>query len=141
MPMPENYIARIVDRPISPEEVVSQAQTASSGCVVTYVGLIREESRGKAVKSVEYTDVDGKSQGRLTEIAADIMRKHPVNSVVIYHRVGVLNVEDINLVVAIGAAHRSEGFAASQYAIDQFKEKLPTGKIETYVDGSTWTGD
>ena len=79
--------------------------------------------------------------GRGADDPADIMRKHPVNSVVIYHRVGVLNVEDINLVVAIGAAHRSEGFAASQYAIDQFKEKLPTGKIETYVDGSTWTGD
>ena len=141
MSMRDNCIAWIVDSPISPDEVVEQAKTTSSGCVVTYVGLIREESRGKDVKSVEYTDVDGKSQDRLTEIAADIIRKHPVNSVVIFHRVGVLNVGDINLVVAIGAAHRSEGFAANQYAIDQFKEKLPTGKIETYVDGSTWTGD
>lgn len=139
--MRDNCIARIVDRPILPDEVVRQAKTASSGCVVTYVGLIREESRGKDVKSVEYTDVDGKSQDRLAEIAADIIRKHPVNSVVIYHRVGVLNVGDINLVVAIGAAHRGEGFAASQYAIDQFKEKLPTGKIETYVDDPTWAGD
>ena len=139
--MSQYVIARIVDQPISPEEVVKQANTTSSGCVVTYVGLIREESRGKAVKSVEYTDLDGKSQDRLADIAADIKQKHPVNSVVIYHRIGVLNVGDINLVVAIGAAHRGEGFAASQYAIDQFKEKLPTGKIETYLDGSTWTGD
>ena len=139
--MPDNCIARIINQPISPEEVVSQAKTASSGCVVTYVGLIRDESRGKAVKSVEYTDPDGKSQDRLAEIAADIKREHPVNSVVIYHRVGVLNVGDINLVVAIGAAHRGEGFAASQYAIDQFKEKLPTGKIETYLDGTIYTGE
>ena len=139
--MRDNCIARIVDRPISPDEVVEQARTTSSGCIVTYVGLIREESRGKDVQSVEYTDRDGKSQDRLTEIALDIKQKHPVNSVVIYHRVGVLSVGDINLVVAIGAAHRGEGFAASQYAIDQFKEKLPTGKVETYIDGSIWTGD
>ena len=139
--MRDNCIARIVDRPISPDEVVEQARTTSSGCIVTYVGLIREESRGKDVQSVEYTDRDGKSQDRLTGIALDIKQKHPVNSVVIYHRVGVLSVGDINLVVAIGAAHRGEGFAASQYAIDQFKEKLPTGKVETYIDGSIWTGD
>ena len=139
--MPEICIARIVSRPISPAEVVGEAKTTSSGCVVTYIGLIREESHGKPVKSVEYADLDGKAQDRLLDIAVDIEKKYPVNSVVIYHRIGVLNVGDINLVVAIGAAHRGEGFAASLYAIDQFKEKLPTGKIETYVDGSTWTGD
>ena len=139
--MPENCIARITNQAISPEEVVNQAKTTSSGCVVTYVGLIRDESRGKVVESVEYTDPDGKSQDRLADIAGDIKQKHPVNSVVIFHRIGVLNVGDINLVVTIGAAHRGEGFAASQYAIDQFKGKLPTGKIETYVDGSVWTGE
>ena len=45
---------------------------------------------------------------------------------------------DINLVVAIASAHRQEGFAACQHAIDQFKQKLPTRKRETYEDGSVW---
>ncbi len=139
--MAEDCIARITAQPLSPEAVVQQAKTNDSGCVVTYVGLIRDESCGKAVKSVEYTDPDGKAQGRLGEIANDIKQKYPVNKVVIYHRTGVLRVGDINLVVAIAAAHRGEGFGASQYAIDLFKEKLPTGKIETYVDGTTWTGE
>ncbi|GAJ16209.1 unnamed protein product [marine sediment metagenome] len=34
--------------------------------------------------------------------------------------------------------HRQEGFAACQYAIDQFKQKLPTQKKEAYEDGSIW---
>ena len=46
-----------------------------------------------------------------------------------------------NLVVAVAAAHRREGFDACQYAIDQFKEKLPTHKKETYLDGSVWVGE
>ena len=46
---------------------------------------------------------------------------------------------DINLVVAIASAHRKEGFAACQHVIDRFKEKLPTDKRETYLDGSIWT--
>ena len=132
---------QITDKPISPEMVVNSVKTAGSGCVVTYVGLIREQSRGKSVLSVEYDDTDGKAEDRLREIADDIKQRWPVNNVAICHRIGRLEVGDINLVVAIAAAHREEGFAASQYAIDQFKQKLPTAKRETYLDGSIWTGD
>ena len=132
---------QITDKPISPELVVNSVKTAGSGCVVTYVGLIREQSRGKSVLSVEYEDADGKAEDRLREIADEIKRRWPVNNVAIYHRIGRLEVGDINLVVAVAAAHREEGFAAGQYAIDQFKQKLPTRKRETYLDGSIWTGD
>ena len=131
----------ITDKVISPELVVKEAATSGSGCVVTYVGLIRDRSRGKSVVSVEYKDTDGTAVDKLREIADEIKRKWPVENVAIYHRVGVLRVGDINLVVAIAAAHRTEGFAASQYAIDRFKDRLPTSKVETYTDGSTWTGD
>jgi molybdopterin synthase catalytic subunit len=131
----------ITDSPLSPDKIVKEAATSGSGCVVTYVGLIRDRSRGKSVLSVEYKDTDGTAADKLSEIAGEIKHKWPVENVAIYHRVGVLKVGDINLVVAIAAAHRTEGFAASQYAIDRFKEQLPTSKKETYVDGSIWTGD
>jgi molybdopterin synthase catalytic subunit len=132
---------RITDKQISPAAVVRETGTPGSGCVVTYVGLIRGDSRGKSVLSVEYEDAGGKAADKLREIAEEIKRKWPVENVSIYHRIGKLNVGDINLVVAIAAAHRTEGFAASQYAIDRFKESLPTDKKETYTDGSVWTSD
>lgn len=128
----------ITDKPISPELVVNKVKTDSSGCVVTYVGLIREHSRGKPVLSVEYEDAEGKAGDRLREIASEIEQKWPVSNVAIYHRVGTLKVGDINLVVAVASAHRREGFAACQYAIDQFKQELPTRKRETYKNGSIW---
>ncbi|TET68158.1 MAG: molybdenum cofactor biosynthesis protein MoaE [Dehalococcoidia bacterium] len=126
----------ITERPIAPELVVSQVKTAGSGCVVTYIGLIRDYSRGKPVLSVEYEDVGEKAAKRLQEIAAEIKQKWPVDNIAIYHRIGTLKVGEINLVVAIASAHRNEGFAACQYAIDQFKQQLPTRKKETYQDGS-----
>lgn len=128
----------ITDQPISPELVVSEVKTDSSGCVVTYVGLIRDYSRGKPVLSVEYEDTEGKAEDRLREIASEIKQKWPVSNIAIYHRVGKLKVGDVNLVVAIASAHRREGFAACQYAINQFKRELPTKKRETYKDGSIW---
>lgn len=132
---------KITTRPISPEEVINGVKTSGSGCVATYVGLIRDNSHGKSVLSVEYTDADGKAEAGLEKIAGEIKQKWPVNAVSIYHRTGKLNVGDINFVVAIAAAHRGEGFAAVQYAVDRFKERLPTAKKETYRDGSVFTGD
>jgi molybdopterin synthase catalytic subunit len=130
----------ITKKPISPEFVVNKVKTNSSGCVVTYVGLIREYSQGKPVLSVEYEDIHGTAESRLQEIAKEIRQKWQVNNVAICHRIGKLKVGDINLVVAVAAAHRKEGFAACQYAIDQFKEKSPTQKKETYRDGSISIG-
>jgi len=126
----------ITEKPISPELVVNKVKTDSSGCVVTYVGLIRGHSRGKPVISVEYGDVGGKAEARLREIADEVKKKWPIDNIAISHRTGKLKVGDINLVVAIAAAHRQEGFAASQYAIGLFKQKLPTRKEETFQDGS-----
>lgn len=132
---------QITDKPVSPGRVVSQVKTPGSGCVVTYIGLIRDNSHGKKVLSVEYEDADGKAADRLREIAEEIKQKWPVNKVAICHRVGKLKVGEINFVVAISAGHRGEGFAASQYAVDSFKQKLPTIKKETYLDGSVSAGE
>jgi len=132
---------KITEKPISPELVVKETKTADSGCVTTYVGLIRDNSNGKPVLSVEYQDANGKAEDKLREIASEIKQKWPVNNVSIHHRVGKLKVGDINLVVAVASAHRSEGFAACQHAIDRFKQALPTKKRETYKDGSVYATD
>ena len=128
----------ITAKPISPNLVVNKVKTDSSGCVVTYVGLIRDYSRGKRVLSVEYKDTEGRAENKLQEIVSETRQKWQLNNIAIYHRIGKLKVGDINLVVAVASAHRQEGFAACQYAIDRFKQALPTHKKETYKDGSIW---
>jgi molybdopterin synthase catalytic subunit len=130
-------VIEITKKPISPELVISRVKTNSSGCVVTYVGLIRDSSQGKPVLSVEYEDPQGTAQKSLEQIASEIRQKWPVNNIDICHRIGKLKVGDINFLVAVAAAHRQEGFAACQYAVDRFKELMPTKKTETYLDGST----
>jgi len=131
-------MVKISKQLISPELIIDQVKTDTSGCVVTYVGLIRNNSQGKQVLSVEYTDDDGKARERLQKIVTEARKKWQINDMSIHHRIGELKVGDINLLVAVASAHRVEGFAACQYAIDQFKKKLPTQKKETYQDGSTW---
>ncbi len=129
----------ITRKPISPELVINEVKTESSGCVAIYVGLIRHYSQGKAVVSVEYEDPKGTAESKLLEIATEIRQKWQVNvnKVAICHRIGKLMVGEINFLVAVSATHRQEGFEACQYAVDRFKEIIPTKKRETYTDGSS----
>ena len=125
---------QIVKTPISSEAVVNSLKVPANGCLLAYVGFIRDFSHGKPVLSVEYADVDGRGEDRLREIVRELENKWSLNGVAICHRVGKLQVGDNNLVVAVAAAHRGEAFAACQYAIDLFKEKSPTRKKETYLE-------
>jgi len=129
-------MVKITTQILSPEAVVKETKTDDSGCVATYVGLIRDNSKGKKVLSVEYSDPDGSAENSLQQIINEAMKKWQLNAMTIHHRIGKLKVGDINLVVAVAAGHRVEGFAACQFAIDQFKDRLPTKKRETYTDGS-----
>jgi molybdopterin synthase catalytic subunit len=131
----------ITNKTISPDAVVNKAKTNGSGCVVTYIGVIRQSSRGKNVLSVEYKDTRGDAAAKLQRVVDEARQKWQLEGVAFTHRVGKLNVGDINLVVAVAAAHRTEGFAASQFIIYRFKEELPTSKIETYQDGTIWEGN
>jgi molybdopterin synthase catalytic subunit len=130
-------VIEITTKPIFVESVISRIKTSGSGCVVSYVGLIRDNSRGKKVASVEYSDPKGTAKADLEKIAGEIRRQWRVEGIAICHRIGKLEVGDINFLVAIAAAHRPEGFAAAQYAVNRFKELIPTKKKETYRDGST----
>ncbi|MFC1847251.1 molybdenum cofactor biosynthesis protein MoaE [Chloroflexota bacterium] len=127
----------ITKKPISPERVIDKVKNTSSGCVVTYIGLIRDYSQGKPVLSVEYQDSKGNAGATLQEIANEARQKWQIENIAISHRISKLKVGEINLVVAVASAHRSEAFAACQYIIDQFKQRLPTEKTEIYHVGNS----
>jgi molybdopterin synthase catalytic subunit len=126
----------ITECPLFPERVIAKVRSSNCGCVVTYIGLIRDYSEGKPVLSVEYRDPNEEAKARLQIIADEAKRQWPISNIAISHRIGRLSVGEINLVIAVASSHRHEGFNACKYAIDQFKQRLPTRKKETYQDGS-----
>ncbi len=79
---------------------------------------------------MEYRDSKGNAEKELQEIADEARKRWQLENLAIVHRTGKLRVGDINLIVAVASAHRSEGFAACQYIIDQFKGRMPTSKTE-----------
>ncbi|MBN2240977.1 MAG: molybdenum cofactor biosynthesis protein MoaE [Dehalococcoidales bacterium] len=128
---------KITDKPLSPDTALNEVKTTSSGCAILYVGLIRDNSNGKEVASVEYSDPKGTAEQGLQAIVEELNTDWELNGVALHHRITKMVPGDINLVVAISAAHRSEAIDACRRAVDLFKEKLPTAKVETYTDGSS----
>jgi molybdopterin synthase catalytic subunit len=133
---PAYFAIRIA--PLSLEEVYSLADDPANGAVVVMSGTVRNNTEGKAVVALEYQAYEPMAVQVFQQIATEIQTTwSDVTSVVIHHRVGRLYVGEISVLVAVGCPHRSEAFAACNYAIDTLKHNAPIWKKEHWADGST----
>lgn len=124
--------------PLFLEEIYTKADDPANGAVVVMSGMVRNQTDGKAVVALEYQAYGPMALQVFYQIAADIRSQWPdVNRVVIYHRIGRLKIGEISVLVAVGCPHRSEAFAACQYAIDTLKHNAPIWKKEHWQDGSS----
>ncbi|MEM9511204.1 MAG: molybdenum cofactor biosynthesis protein MoaE [Cyanobacteria bacterium P01_E01_bin.48] len=110
----------------------------ANGAVVVMSGTVRQQTDGRAVESLEYQAYEPMALKVFADIARQIARRWPeVNRIAIHHRIGKLAVGEISVLVAVGMPHRSEAFAACQFAIDTLKHQAPIWKKEHFADGSS----
>jgi molybdopterin synthase catalytic subunit len=124
--------------PLSLAEIYTLADDRANGAVVVMSGTVRNQTDGQAVVALEYQAYEPMAVRVFQQIATEIRRQcSDVNRVVIHHRIGRLQVGEISVLVAVGCPHRSEAFAACQYAIDTLKHNAPIWKKEHWADGSS----
>ena len=58
--------------------------------------------------------------------------------VVLWHRVGRIELGESSVVVVVAAPHRPEAFEAARFAIDAMKASAPIWKHEEWDDGADW---
>jgi len=128
-------LVEITATPILPEAAINKVRKDAYGCVVTFVGTVRDSSHGKRALFLEYeTPAKELARGELQRIADENRAKWRLDDVAIYHRLGKLKLGEITSVFAIAAPHRREAFEACQYAIDRFKEVVPQWEREVTED-------
>ena len=122
-----------------PIDVASLAGAApAAGAVCLFVGVVRDENRGRSVLRLEYEAYEEMALPLMEEIASETARRHPVTDVRLVHRLGRLEIGEASVAVAVSSPHRTEAFAACRFAIDTLKAKVPIWKKEFYADGSEW---
>jgi len=124
--------------PLDLGRVYAQADSPSHGAMVLMVGMVRDTTTGRAVRFLEYEAYTAMALEVFKNIAQQIRERWVgIHRVVIHHRVGKLQIGEVSVVVAVGSPHRSEGFAACQYAIDTLKHNAPIWKKEHWQDGAS----
>ena len=125
----------ITEKPILPAQVIESVISKTSGSVITYFGIIRDNSQGKQINSVQLQDPKGKAQFLLKQIADEAKIKWQVENIAIMRRTGRIFPGEINHVVAVAAIHHDNSFAACRYIVDEFKIRSPLNKVELYQNG------
>ncbi len=131
----------VSDTKLSIDKAVGAVQDASFGGIVLFLGTVRDTSRGKHVTHLEYEAYAEMAEAKMREIARRLEQRHAPCRVVMHHRVGDLAIGEIAVIVAAGAPHRDDAFAAAREGIDELKTIVPIWKKEYSEDGAMWITD
>nr|WP_245824279.1 MULTISPECIES: molybdenum cofactor biosynthesis protein MoaE [Planktothrix] len=138
IPSPFHDSFSITIAPLLLEEIYALADDPRNGAIVVMSGMVRNQTQGQAVESLEYQAYQPMALKVFEKIATDIRQQWlDVTRVVIHHRVGRLRIGEISVLIAVGCPHRREAFEACQYAIDTLKHTAPIWKKEHWKDASS----
>jgi len=127
---------------LSADQVIARLADPGNGAVVTFVGVVRDNTDGRPVLYLEYEAYPEMAEEMLRQIGAEVQQRwESIRQVAIVHRVGRLGIGEASVVIALSAAHRPEMFDALHYAIDRLKEIVPIWKKEVWSDGSEWRSE
>ena len=129
---------KITDEVIEPDALYQIALKDENGAVVTFVGVVRNHSGGKRTDHLVYEAYADMAEKKMTEIGDEVRARWGIEDFGILHRIGRLEIGEISVLIAVSSPHRSEAFAACQYAIDRLKRIVPIGKKEVGEDGESW---
>ncbi|RPK12887.1 hypothetical protein FH5_03093 [Priestia endophytica] len=136
-----NQLFEIVREPIEPNKVMEKVMRREAGAVTTFIGTVREFTKGKRTLKLEYDAYDKMAVKMLEKIGKEIEEKWGDVQVAITHRIGMLDILDIAVVIAVSTPHRRDAYEANEYAIERIKQIVPIWKKEFWEDGEQWIGD
>jgi molybdopterin synthase catalytic subunit len=139
-PGPQVRLAELCDAPLSVADVLAAVSGPSIGGTALFVGTVRDADAGRAVTALQYT-AHPSAQSVLVAVAQRVAEASPGVLLAAVHRIGDLDVGDVAVVVAAGAAHRAEAFDAGRRLIDTLKHEIPIWKHQLFADGTQeWVG-
>ena len=123
-------MVKVTEVLVSPQLLLDSLKTDSSGSVVTHLGIVRPNSNGRKVVSIEYEADINASERELSNIANEILTKWEIQDIALCRRIGRLDLGDLILMVAVASSHRKEAFEACEYAVECMRNMNSVRKKE-----------
>jgi molybdopterin synthase catalytic subunit len=124
-----NRELRITHEPIDESALIAACHLPGTlGAVVRFLGVVRGEEDGRAIKAIEYEAFQRMAEHQFHRLFDELEKRWPIESVRLVHRLGLVQVNEPSLWIEIVAPHRGEAFAACQWLIDEMKRVVPIWK-------------
>ena len=112
------------------------AKVESSGAIVTFTGIVRNNSGALDHMIIEH--YPAMTEAALQKFALQAMEKFGLEDALVIHRYGVLAPGEAIMMVATAARHRKDAFAGADYLMDYLKARAPFWKKEVSKDHTEW---
>ena len=118
------------------ETTIFQKKLISAGAVVTFSGIVRNDSGSLDHMFIEhYPDM---TEAVLQKIEIQTIAKFGLEDTLIIHRYGILMPGETIMMVATAARHRKDAIAGADYIMDYLKSRAPFWKKEISNDQVKW---
>jgi len=108
------------------------------GASVTFQGVVRNNTRGRATLRLEYECYEGMAIRMMADIGRAIASEFAISRIAMVHRLGTLEIGEASVVVIATAPHRRPAFDAALEGINRLKKLVPLWKKEHFADGEVW---
>lgn len=128
----------VTKRKLDLDALIRRVESPGAGAILVFLGVVRDNSKGKAVDHLEYEAYPEMAETSMRDISAEIAARWQDVRVAMAHRTGKIKIGEPSLIITVSAPHRGEAYAASRYAIERVKAILPVWKKEFASDGEHW---
>ncbi|HWE51487.1 MAG TPA: molybdenum cofactor biosynthesis protein MoaE [Bryobacteraceae bacterium] len=135
---PEGHFFALTRDPIDPRAVESKLLQGCDGAIVTFLGVVRNNTRGRSTLRLEYECYEAMAIRKMAEIGRQIAGGHAISRIAMLHRLGTMEIGEASVIVVVAAPHRKPAFEAALEGINQLKKLVPVWKKEFFEDGEVW---
>lgn len=126
---------QLTDEPIDVEGLREAVGGEAAGAVVVFVGTTRRTTGDVVTERLEYQAHSPLALACLARLQEEAMDAFSLVGCGIVHRLGVVEVGEASIAVAVASPHRAEAFAAVAWLMDRIKATVPIWKREHTCSG------
>lgn len=131
---------QLIEMPLSTQACIDMVSSGGAGAIDVFIGTVRDNTQQKQVIRLEYEAYAPLAVAEMHKLAEEAAEKWQIQGIAIHHRIGILNIGDAAVIIAVSTPHRAEAFEACKWIIDNLKQTVPIWKKEIFEDGEVWVG-
>ncbi|VAX15426.1 Molybdenum cofactor biosynthesis protein MoaE [hydrothermal vent metagenome] len=112
-----------------------------TGAVVTFLGVVRDFSRGEDIVKLDFKHYAGMAEKELDKLERAGAERFDILDCLIVHRTGEIMVNENIVLIIVTSVSRNVAFEACEWLIDELKKRIPIWKNEFTATGRHWVED